>query len=312
MTIRHRKPNKDDTSEEDGVSGIRRLFYFHELDAWQQDNHFIKSGYLKETSSFKECLNSLLYLHNETVNIHSHLLPSALVMGGILYYVNYQLRIYENYLGVWEKLNFIQFGTAATLCLFMSATFHCIKCHSHKVCKFGNQLDYFGIVILITCSLISIILFAFYDEPFSKYLYSGLFLSLGSVCTVLTLKPKFATSEYRSFRATMFIIFGLSGIFPIISAISLYGFENAVQRSSAGWLVFEGFFYISGAVLYACRFPERLTHNEEDIFTPGLFDIFGHSHQIFHVFVVIAVYCHWRALTACYHYLHNYVLTNAL
>ena len=52
--------------------------------------------------------------------------------------------------------------------MFMSSTFHCIKAHSHPVSKFGNQLDYFGIVILITCSLISIILFAYYDYPWYR------------------------------------------------------------------------------------------------------------------------------------------------
>ncbi|ODV80938.1 HlyIII-domain-containing protein [Suhomyces tanzawaensis NRRL Y-17324] len=287
-----------------------RLHFYHELDDWQKDNHYIKSGYVRETSSLRKCLESLLYLHNETVNIYSHLIPSSFLLAAVIWYINHRLPIYDNYLGVWEKLNFVQFGVACTLCLFMSSTFHCIKSHSHKVSRIGNQLDYFGIVILITCSLISIILFAFYDQPFYRGLFVLLFLTFGTACTVLTLHPKFATPLYRPYRSLMFILFGLSGIFPVIAATKLYGFEPAAERANVTWLALEGFFYIFGAVLYAARIPERFSHTEEDeqslLNNPsaGRWDIFGASHQIFHVMVVIAAYCHWKALLGCYHYLH--------
>lgn len=322
MSIRQRTAGVEDTGsgsktmQHPVTQSTNRLSFYHELEEWQQDNHYIRSGYVKGTNSFQECLKSLLYLHNETVNIYSHLIPSSMIMAAVIYYVNYQLTIYPNYLGFWEKLNFLQFGLASTLCMFMSSTFHCVKAHSHRVSRIGNQLDYFGIVILITCSLISIILFAFYDNPFWKYAFVGLFLTLGSICTVVTLDPKFSTNTYRPFRSLMFVLFGLSGVFPIIAAVKLYGYQNAVERSTARWLVLEGFFYIFGATLYAMRFPERCTHkdmSEEEhslLEHPikGTFDIFGHSHQIFHVMVVIAAFCHWLALVGCYHYLHQYTL----
>ncbi|KAK6463302.1 putative hemolysis-ralated integral membrane protein [Scheffersomyces coipomensis] len=293
---------------------VRKLSFYHELDEWQQDNHFILSGYVKETSSYKECFESLFYVHNETVNIYSHLLPASSVFWTILYYINFQLEIYPNYLGVWEKLNFLQFGAACTFCLFMSSTFHCLKSHSHKISKFGNQLDYFGIVILITCSLISIIEFGFYDHPYYRDFFVTLFLVLGSICTILTLAPKFSSAQYRPLRSLMFVLFGLSGTFPIISAIQLFGYKAAAERCNINYLIWEGVFYISGAVLYAMRVPERFTHIEQDETSllenaaVGKFDIVGHSHQIFHVFVVIAAYCHWLALVGCYHYLHKEIL----
>ncbi|EGW35079.1 uncharacterized protein SPAPADRAFT_48129 [Spathaspora passalidarum NRRL Y-27907] len=292
---------------------LRRLHYYHELDDWQKDNHFIRSGYVKETSSYRECLKSLTYLHNESMNIYTHLIPSSIVFWSVLYYINYVLTEYDNYLGIWEKLNFLQFATACTFCLFMSSAFHTIKAHSHKVSKFGNQLDYFGIVILISCSLISIILFAFYDHPFLKYFFVVLTAVFGTICTVLTLDPHFASVEYRKFRATMFIMFGLSGALPILVGFYMWGFQHTKERSGMIYLILEGVFYIFGAVLYAGRFPERLTGIDKEEFlknpTPGMFDIFGHSHQIFHVFVVIAAFCHWKALVQCYHFMHQYILT---
>ncbi|RLV94385.1 ADIPOR-like receptor IZH2 [Spathaspora sp. JA1] len=286
-TIRQRAANTvvPQTKEDDDPSittqVLRKLHFYHELDDWQKDNHFIRSGYVKETSSYRECFKSLTYLHNESVNIYSHLIPSSIVFWAVLYYINYQLTMYDNYLGVWEKLNFLQFASACTFCLFMSSAFHTIKAHSHKVSKFGNQLDYFGIVILISCSLISIILFAFYDHVYMKYFFVMLTTMFGTICTVLTLDPHFASVEYRKFRATMFVLFGLSGVLPILTGLYIWGFEETKNRSGVYWLILEGVFYIFGAILYAGRIPERFTHKEEEDYLkdpqPGRFDIFGGS-----------------------------------
>ncbi|KAI5966288.1 uncharacterized protein KGF55_000597 [Candida pseudojiufengensis] len=251
--IRQRK--EKDTSKSNIQSSnsknplVRRLAYYHELDEWQQDNHYIKSGYVKGTSSYLESFKSLGYLHNETVNIYSHLIPSSISFWIILYYINFQLTQYENYLGIWEKLNFLQFGLACTF-----------------------------------------------------------------FCTIFTLHPEFSKNYYRPYRSTMFILFGLSGVLPVATGVYEFGFETTKQRCGIIWLILEGFFYILGAVLYAIRFPERTTHVEEDeqslLDNPvaGKFDIFGHSHQIFHIFVVIAAFCHWKALVQCYHYLHQNIL----
>lgn len=293
-----------------------RLHFYHELDTWQQDNHYIRSGYVKQTNSFWKSIKSLSYLHNETVNIYSHLLPSTVILLSIWYYVNNILVIYDNYLGIWEKINFFQFGMACTFCLFMSSSYHCLKNHSLPVQKFGHKMDYFGIVILITCSLISIVLFAYYDEPFIRDALCLIFLVLGTICTIMTLHPKFATNTYRPIRSLVFILFGLSGILPIVVGINKLGFDEVKRRVNITWLILEGFFYIFGAVMYAARFPERLTHQDEDEQSllnnpkPGKFDIFGHSHQIFHCLVVVAAFCHWKALVGCYYYLHLVILPN--
>lgn len=42
------------------------LYAVHDVPFYQQDNRFILSGYRGELKSFKLCLGSLWYLHNET------------------------------------------------------------------------------------------------------------------------------------------------------------------------------------------------------------------------------------------------------
>lgn len=277
-----------------------KLHYYHELDEWQQDNHYILSSYVKETGSYWKCFKSLTYIHNETINIYSHLFPSLVICAAQIVLITSSATDSPTNLW-WAKVNIFQFVCGALCCLSLSALFHLLKSHSQRVCKFGNQCDYFGIVIMITSSLISIIAFVFNDHPRWRNTFVALFLVMGAICTKVTFQEKFSTPTYRPFRSLMFILFGLSGVLPVFAAAHEYGPSEAVYRSSAAWLVAEGFFYIAGAVLYALRFPERLTHNEGCLnkSAKGKFDVFGHLHQIFHIMVVIAALCHWRALIDC-------------
>ncbi|KAG8928688.1 hypothetical protein FRC02_006599 [Tulasnella sp. 418] len=63
------------------------------------------------------------------------------------------------------------------------------------------------------------------------------------------------------------------------------------------WLFGSAALYISGALLYAARFPERLF--------PGKLDYVGASHQIFHVHVVAAAICHYVSLYVSYNTKHG-------
>lgn len=60
-----------------------RLLHFEELPAWVQKDPRIRRGYREELHTAWDCFVSLFYIHNEFVNIWSHLLP-ALVYGTIL------------------------------------------------------------------------------------------------------------------------------------------------------------------------------------------------------------------------------------
>ncbi|OBA20551.1 HlyIII-domain-containing protein [Metschnikowia bicuspidata var. bicuspidata NRRL YB-4993] len=274
------------------------LYFYHELDLWQQDNHFIRSAYVKHTSSYKKCLESMTYLHNETVNIYSHLMPAALTAIILFLYVIY----WSASTPAWIRLSYFLFGIGAYTCLTLSALFHLFKSHSPRVCGFGNQCDYFGIVVMITFSLISVVMFVFEEVPQWRNSLVVIFMTLGSVCTIMTFDKKFSTPLYRPLRSFVFVIYGLSGVIPVIIAANVFGKIDAFHRLSAQWLILEGLFYIVGAFLYAARIPERFCHTEETRCkkVPGKFDIFGHLHQIFHIMVLIAAACHLKALSNCH------------
>lgn len=66
------------------------------------------------------------------------------------------------------------FFIGAVVCLATSAIFHTILNHSQRVAQFGNQLDYVGIVFLITGSFIPSIYYGLYCEPRLQQLYWGM------------------------------------------------------------------------------------------------------------------------------------------
>lgn len=53
------------------------LKHWTQIPGWQQDNEYILSGYRSHTESFIRCIKSLAYIHNETINIYSHLIGAA-------------------------------------------------------------------------------------------------------------------------------------------------------------------------------------------------------------------------------------------
>jgi adiponectin receptor len=148
-------------------------YLWHEIDTWQQDNHYIISGYRPQSNSYLKSYQSLGYLHNETVNIYTHLLGAifAFISSIVLYRVlepRYDTATRED---VWV---FSCFFLGAIACLGMSATFHTISNHSHAVAVWGNQLDYAGIVFLIWGSFIPVLYYGFQQDPELMRTYWGM------------------------------------------------------------------------------------------------------------------------------------------
>ncbi|KAI4275703.1 MAG: hypothetical protein L6R38_005809, partial [Xanthoria sp. 2 TBL-2021] len=102
------------------------LLNYHSLPAWHQDNAYILTSYRPApTYSLAKCLQSLLYLHNETINIHSHLLGSFLFL-----FIGLFLYLLEGRDPGVEKADVIVFGiffAAVVGCLGVSAAYHTIS-----------------------------------------------------------------------------------------------------------------------------------------------------------------------------------------
>ncbi|XXG94776.1 hypothetical protein Hte_001034 [Hypoxylon texense] len=98
------------------------LVLWDDLPSWRRDNHFIETGYRSESNSYWRSFTSLFYMHNESVNIWTHLLGaiSFPAVGAWLYHV-----IAPRYASAdgSDVLVFSCFFAGAVLCLGMSATY---------------------------------------------------------------------------------------------------------------------------------------------------------------------------------------------
>ena len=158
---------------------LELLAIWEELPTWQQDNHYILSGYRRASNSYRTSLASLTYTHNESVNIYSHLFGALLALAGILvllllYYSSSSTTLSSllpSSFGGADALAFACFFVGAAACLSMSATYHTISNHSPTVARLGNQLDYAGIVLLIWGSFVASIYYGFACHSHLRLLY---------------------------------------------------------------------------------------------------------------------------------------------
>eukprot|EP00095_Tigriopus_kingsejongensis_P000110 snap_masked-scaffold265_size231475-processed-gene-0.7 protein:Tk00110 transcript:snap_masked-scaffold265_size231475-processed-gene-0.7-mRNA-1 annotation:"adiponectin receptor protein 2-like" len=78
-------------------------------------------------------------------------------------------------------------------------------------------------------------------------------------------------------------------VVPVVHHIILNGVQTAILEASVHCTIIMGALYLTGAVLYAARIPER--------FYPGKCDIWFQSHQIFHILVIVAAFVHYHGIS---------------
>ena len=147
-----------------------------------------------------------------------------------------------------------------------------------------NQSCAAGIVANIVSSFYPSVFYSFMCEPMYQWLYLLGITIFGGATLALSLLDCFQTVQWRFARASSFAVLATMGIVPYIHIMLSYNqFDKLWEVIFID--VMMGACYIAGATIYALRMPER--------WAPGKFDLWLHSHQIFHVFVVAGAYCHY-------------------
>lgn len=175
----------------------------------------------------------------------------------------------------------------AMVCLLTSSVCHLILCHSERTAYVTLRLDYAGIATLIVTSFYPLAYYSFLCDPALQRLYMGSITALGAAAVTVSLVPAFQAPELRPLRAALFSCMGASGVVPIAHKLLLYGGAAPGAVASACYEALMGACYGLGVAVYAARVPER--------WAPGRFDLVGHSHQLFHLFVIAGAYAHYLA-----------------
>lgn len=181
------------------------------------------------------------------------------------------------------KWPWLVFLSGAMCCLICSSMSHLFACHSRRFNLFFWRLDYAGISLMIVCSFFAPIYYAFSCHTYWRLFYLSSISILGLLAIITLLSPSLSAPRFRSFRAALFLTMGFSGVIPASHVLYLHKDHPNVLIA----LVYElamAVLYATGAGFYVSRIPER--------WKPGAFDIAGHSHQIFHVFVVLGALAH--------------------
>ncbi|XP_012331755.1 adiponectin receptor protein 2 isoform X1 [Aotus nancymaae] len=257
------------------------------LPDWLKDNDFLLHGHRPPMPSFRACFKSIFRIHTETGNIWTHLLGCVFFLClGIFYMFRPNISFVAP---LQEKVVFGLFFLGAILCLSFSWLFHTVYCHSEGVSRIFSKLDYSGIALLIMGSFVPWLYYSFYCNPQPCFIYLIVICVLGIAAIIVSQWDMFATPQYRGVRAGVFLGLGLSGIIPTLHYVISEGFLKAATIGQIGWLMLMASLYITGAALYAARIPER--------FFPGKCDIWFHSHQLFHIFVVAGAFVHFHGVS---------------
>ncbi|XXG52108.1 hypothetical protein AAC387_Pa03g0507 [Persea americana] len=317
---------KDSTETEKKKKMKCRLISYMDLPEYMKDNEYILQYYRAEWP-LKEAFLSLFRWHNETLNIWTHLIGFLLFLALTIVNLDGVPRlgdlfskftrsfpltsdanashISSNFLSESVKVidlettispdntsrmaarwPFFVFLGGSMFCLLSSSICHLLGCHSHRLSLFLLRVDYAGIAVMIVASFFPPIYYIFQCDPHWQFIYLALITAMG-VFTVLTLlSPPLSSGAFRAFRAMLFLAMGFSGIVPAIHALVL-NWSNPQCPITLAYELLMALSYVTGTLFYVSRIPEK--------WKPGLFDLAGHSHQIFHVFVIGGALAHYAA-----------------
>lgn len=156
------------------------LVPYEHLPEWYQDNPWIRSGYRPVSNSANACFRSWVRLHNEVVNIHSHLFAAIAFLLAEAYILEPLSSKYPR-VSVGDYAVLTIFLSSATICFGLSAAYHTFICHSQKVETIWLRLDFVGIILLILGSFATGIYVGFWCEQLQRTIYWAMVSVLSTV-----------------------------------------------------------------------------------------------------------------------------------
>jgi len=228
----------------------------------------------------KQCLKSVLHLHNETLNIWTHLLgffAFLCLLGWDWYSLPPEIQS-----GDFAVILCII--TCYQACMILSAVYHTFISHSSETSKFCLTLDLGGIVASISASFISGIYYGFWCHPTARACFISMvlfFLMVG----VLFRDYIFEESNMAA-RLAYFCSFTISGCIPTVCYVLFNGglYSDEVKLFFPR-IIFMYLIIGLAFLFYIAKIPESCL--------PGRFDLLGSSHQWWHVLVFLCL-AYWH------------------
>ena len=168
------------------------------------------------------------------------------------------------------------------------------------------RVDFAGILVLMWGATVPLVFASFPCRPALRAAYWAAASGLAALCTAVTLFPRFRGPALGPARAVLFASFGAGSFFlPLLHAARLHGMARLRRQVALEWILVTAGFNALAVVVYVLKvgrlvssvpggpvrrgaavntgsfqFPER--------WFPRTYDRFGASHQLMHIFVLVA------------------------
>ncbi|RMX39410.1 hypothetical protein pdam_00005948 [Pocillopora damicornis] len=251
---------------------------------------FIKSGYRRAYSTPWQCLKSLFYINNESVNVWSH------IIAALYFAVRYGTAASTQVDSILDPFNLPLLASAmGTVILYSSSAtahlFNSISERGYKICFF---FDYAAVSFYTFTSCQAMF---FYARPVNSqwriFESPAFYLSLAALFSFLVTygccKTDAAVNKFSTFLRMLSVIAAwIHSTLPILVGATLctcHVTDKSCWSSSAcsslpvRYYLRHAFYTFLAGFMYSTRLPERLI--------PGRFDLVGNSHHFLHVCVAI-------------------------
>ncbi|KAJ8082151.1 inc metabolism membrane protein [Marasmius tenuissimus] len=290
------------------LAGVRLITYADLPTEWK-NNPFVTQGYrFIPIERWPLIIMSLFALHNETLNIHTHLVPFFLYLFNSIPLPNPfnipSIPFVFNPISLAETdLPEIMFMSFALLCLFTSAIWHtmsgCAHLGSMELCA---RVDYVGIGWLISASVGTVVHYAFRDcHPNLHAGFLSLCFATGLAGNIFPFMNWFNQYQYRGYRVLFFLSLAFSSLAPLAAIALTHSFWEMIYYMAP--VTPSLLSYIIGLLFYITHVPERWMSEK---WRRRMDRFGGGSHCIWHCFIVLAVSQHKAAIAslreglACY------------
>lgn len=249
---------------------------------------YIEHGYLLPFMPWRYYLKALYTPGYELMNIWTHLIPSLYFMYLLMVFAKeFDIRI------AWPLFTITLCASIVTGLSALAHMFHARSSLDHS-CWF--MVDYFGINVYafatIVCSFYTGSLLEYYNVLSRYYLPIAVTIcSFGFFCLCITQTgTRWASIEVSRKMKVYVNGFGyLFGAVPLLHRMGLNKMEG--REELALWYhALAMITLIVAPVIYSTDFPQK--------YWPGRCNVFGHSHQIFHLLTASAAYF---LINAIYH-----------
>jgi len=225
-----------------------KLIHYVDLPPQWRSNPFVLRGYrFIPLDQWPLIVLSLFAWHNETLNIHTHLIPL------VFWLINCIPIFSSSSLQDVPETTFIAF---ALTCLTTSVIWHTMSgCAHHDGMDLCARIDYVGIGWLISASVGTVIYYGFQCHPYLGNFFLLCCFLTGAAGNVIPFLKWFNDPEYKLARVGFFLCMAFTAIAPLAVLAYLHSLRQMIMFINPIWPSLIS--YLIGLVFYVTHVPER-------------------------------------------------------